>query len=722
MLGIAGQKLESASSPFCPQSEPKLTMLQVFSLHLRSAALMACCFMVSQAMAQQSSSIVFKDDAGVLRYRTDAISNHITDFSHAGYKNGEAELPDVPVVMTIGPVAGDNTEHIQNALNEVAARTPAANGYRGTLLLEAGRYEVSGQLFVRESGMVLRGSGQETSSDLNTVIVGVGNVPALRDLIVVGSGSTANWTDQIPGTRADITSPYLPAGSRTLEVAAAEFYRTGDNVIITHPSTTPWLSTINFGATVSDEDWAPGEIDILYNRYITDVNIPESKITLDAPIYDHLERSLSQSFIYILNSPGLRREIGVENLRIEIASSGPFDEEHARTAIFLEGVEDCWVKDVTALHFSFAMVDMETASRVTVQGCSGLAPHSLITGARRYNFNVSRRSNNILFRDCNATEGRHSFVSNGTSSVSGIVWTNCTSDFDYSTSEGHRRWSQGLLFDNIDFRESNTSNLIGLYSRGDAGTGHGWSSVHSVAWSVRTPLGRNVVVQRPPLRQNYAIGCISNVSGDGPFSQPAGFIELANQDLAIPSLYAEQLAQRMANGAQPDAPARLTGNLADGNVTLAWLEIASRETGYVVEISRDGGATFTQLAELPADTDRYVDENPGPSSEILVYRVFCVRDGLPSPYSNEVEVEGTNAIREASSEELTISPNPVTDLLRLQSVDRIEEVRVYSSTGALVTTQTGSNQLHTANWPTGMYYLTVRFQDGTVRSARVVKN
>lgn len=696
-------------------------MLFNLLLHPRSAALIIMCCCALSLSAQQAANVAFKDANGVLRYVADTENNYISDFSHAGYKNGEAELPEVPVVMTIAPIEGDNTAHIQAALDEVAERTPDTDGYRGALLLEAGRYEVSGQLFIRESGMVLRGVGQEINSGTNTVIAGVGNVPVLRNLIVVADVSNLDWTSQVSGTRSTITSTFIPSGSRSIQVAAAELYRAGDNVVITQPSTSEWLASIDFGATDSDGPWIPSDIDIFYNRYITDVNIPESKITLDAPIHDHLEQSLAQSRIHVLNLPTQRREIGIENLRIEIVTAGPLDEEHARNAIFMDGVEDCWIKDVTALHFSYALVDMRTASRVTVTGCSGLAPHSPITGGRRYNFNVSTQTNNVLFENCYATEGRHSFVSNGTSSVSGIVWTNCRSDFDNSTSEGHRRWSQGLLFDKIDFRESNTITLIGLYNRGNFGTGHGWASVNSVAWNVSTPSNRNISIQKPPSRQNYAVGCRSNVSGNGPFQQPTGYIELTNQVLQIPSLYTEQFAQRMTNGAQPDAPARLTGTLSGGDVALEWLEIASRETGYIVEVSRDGGSTFTEIASLPANTTSYTDPAPAVNDPSLVYRVYSVRDGLPSPYSNPVTVEGTNTVREATAAELTISPNPVIDRLFLHAIEPIVDVYVHNAAGALVVHRTQTDSLYTADWPVGVYYLKIKLQSGTLLSSRVVK-
>ncbi|MFT5999660.1 MAG: hypothetical protein ACI81P_002118 [Neolewinella sp.] len=696
-------------------------MLLKLPLHPRAVALIILCCCAFALSAQQAASIAFRDADGVVRYQADTLNNYIADFSHAGYKNGEAELPDVPVVKTILVIEGDNTAHIQAALDEVAARSPDANGYRGALLLEAGRYEVSGQLFIRESGMVLRGVGQEVSSGSNTIIAGTGNVPTLRNLIVVANINTPNWASAVAGTRSLVTSAFVPSGSRTLEVSAAELYREGDNVIITQPSTVAWLSSIAFGSTGNDAPWVPGDLDIFYNRYITDVNIPESKITLDAPIYDHLERSLAQSEVYTLNLPSQRREIGIENLRIDIDTDGELDENHARTAIFMAGVEDCWVKDVTGLHFSYALVDMKTATRVTITGCSALSPHSLVTGARRYNFNVSSKSNNILFKDCFATKGRHSFVSNGTSSASGIVWTNCTSEFDLSTSEGHRRWSQGLLYDKIDFRLANTPILIGLYNRGHYGTGHGWSSVNSVAWNVRTEGNRNIVVQKPPSRQNYAVGCHSNVSGNGPFPQLTGYIELSNRTLEIPSLYAEQFAQRMANGALPDAPARLAGTLSEGVVTLEWLDIASGETAYKVEISQDGGSTFTEIADLPANSTSYVDSAPVFNEQNLLYRAYSVRNGLPSPYSNPVTVRRAVSIREATATELTISPNPVMDHLRIQSAEPITDVQVYTAAGALIAQSRQTDSLTTTNWPPGVYYLKIKLQSGTLLSSRVVK-
>ena len=67
---------------------------------------------------------------------------------------------------------------------------------------------------------------------------------------------------------------------------------------------------------------------------------------------------------------------------------------------------------------------------------------------------------------------------NGYSYTSGCVFVDCTSSGAYAGSEGHRRWSTGLLFDNLieldGPRPGVNPRLLGLYNRGYYGTSHGW--------------------------------------------------------------------------------------------------------------------------------------------------------------------------------------------------------------------------------------------------------
>jgi hypothetical protein len=139
--------------------------------------------------------------------------------------------------------------------------------------------------------------------------------------------------------------------------------------------------------------------------------------------------------------------------------------------------------------------------------------------------------------------------------VSGIVIYNSVSEKSYNASEGHRLWSQGFLFDNFIDKNTNVSlsnPVLGLYNRGDYGSGHGWAAVHSVAWNCNVGNSR-IIIQKPPTAQNYAIGCTGIVTGDGPFSHPEGYIEGTNVAGLIPSsLYKAQLAERLSDIAKVD--------------------------------------------------------------------------------------------------------------------------------------------------------------------------
>ena len=120
------------------------------------------------AQTPWQSQIVYYDSSRKLTYMSDAEGNRIPDFSYAGYKNGETEIPDVPVVKTIAPIAGDNTQHIQSAIDQVGAMPLDANGIRGALLLAAGTYQVEGTIRINYDGIVLRGADDNADPANNT--------------------------------------------------------------------------------------------------------------------------------------------------------------------------------------------------------------------------------------------------------------------------------------------------------------------------------------------------------------------------------------------------------------------------------------------------------------------------------------------------------------------------------------------------------------------------
>ncbi|MBI9071478.1 MAG: T9SS type A sorting domain-containing protein [Melioribacteraceae bacterium] len=519
-------------------------------------------FTISIVNAQEwQSKIVYIGADDKLVYERDSSGNAIPDFSYAGYKNGNDTIPFVPVVKTISAIEGDNTSYINNAIFEIALNFPIQeNGFRGALLLEKGYYQVNGTIKLNATGIVLRGEGQGENPDSNTVIYGKGNSPGSRTIIIAGGGTSSKWSDQISGTKTNITSDTVLVGEKTFEVEDASEYSVGDNIILYHPCTTEWLESINYGGTRSEDGgaesddipWEVGSQPIVYNRYIT--KIEGNVITVDVPVFNHLFKELSQSYIYKYGRGALRTNIGIETLRVDIETNNfTNDESHAKNAIDLFLIEDGWVRDVTALHFYESGFRTNTATRLTIEDCTAIYPVCQITGGRRYNFNVYTASQQILFQNCYANEGRHSYMSNGMSWTSGIVFYNCVSEGAYAASEGHRRWSQGLLYDNHreldNVRAGYNTRRIGLYNRAYYGTSHGWSSVNSVIWNCDVKDGQ-ILIQKPPAAQNYSIGSFASLiagHGDSSFDEPEGYIEGTNKagSLNPGSLYKAQLKERM---------------------------------------------------------------------------------------------------------------------------------------------------------------------------------
>lgn len=511
---------------------------------LNKQLILICCncllaLLPAGAQTWHSALVNVKKD-GKLAYAKDPDGFVIPDFSHAGYKGGDVTLPNMKVVREISPVGGDNTSYIQHAIDEVAALRPDSDGIRGALLLKAGVYPVAGTLFLNASGIVLKGEGAG-----KTIIQGIGDQPHQRDVIVVGNSALQSWADKKNTENHEITSKIVPVGAFTFEVKNASDFKVGEAIVICHPCTREWLEAINFGDTGKDPGWKPGDQPIEYQRYITALS--GNKITVDAPVFYTLNRALSPSYIYRFDNSALCRDCGVEDLSVEIVSEGGADEKHAANCIRFYGAENCWALRVTTKGFMLSGIMTHLCTRSTIKDCKAIDPVGVVTGGRYYNFNIYERSQLVLFQGCYAKDGRHNYISNGNSLASGCVFLRCVSEATKAVSEGHRRWTTGVLFDNLQELNPVRSLILALYNRGDYGTGHGWAMAHGVLWNCDvTPKGQ-FCVQKPPTAQNYSIGGVAETAyGNHKFKHPAGYIEGLNRPGLQPeSLYESQLYDRL---------------------------------------------------------------------------------------------------------------------------------------------------------------------------------
>ena len=497
------------------------------------------------------SSIVHFGTNGKLTYVSDINQNRVIDFSYAGYKNSNESIPVITnIITTLSPVSGDNTASINNAIQAAASVMPNANGFRGVIKLNAGSYEIRGTINLNVSGVVLRGSGSDTNG---TVLVATGDTPHQRTVLLAGGGTNANWKKS-GALQTNITTSFLQAGSMSFNVASASGFAVGDAIIIYHPSTQAWITAVDNGGVADAAPWSPGTIDIEMYKKITAIN--SNTITIESPVTNHLNPSLSQSYIYKVDKSTMKSLIGVENLRIDIQNwTNEFlDENHAWEGLVMNDIEDSWAKNVVALHFGQSGFKSGTAARLTFDSCQALVPVAQLLGSQRDNFQIYKWSSNILITKCYATKARHAFEVSGTSSATGIVFHRCTSVDPTNPSEGHFHWSSGLLYDCFRDYGNQTDVVLGLYNRGSYGTNHGWAAAHSVAWNCdlrRTTLPDGIAIcQQPPTAQNYIIGGYGqvNVSGAIPFPQyPLGYVEGFNNTakLTPESLFEQQLIDRL---------------------------------------------------------------------------------------------------------------------------------------------------------------------------------
>ena len=512
----------------------------------RTTAILCLLFCWLHATAWQS--VLLTQQGNTLTYHPDPSGFVLPDFSHAGYMDGDGQIPEVPVVRTIAPITGDNTAHIQAAIDAVA-QMPLTDGIRGALLLSAGIYEIQGTVSVPYDGIVLRG-------EEGTILRATGDTPHQRDVLVIGAANRIWGGSERTGTRQYITDNMVYPGAITLSVTNAAAYTVGQPIIIYHPCSATWLAAINQGGVPypdpsspddPDERWTEGQYPVTYHRYITAIN--GNAITLDAPVFYTLNKSLSQSYIYVPNMNGTVYGSGIEHLTIEIISTGGEDENHAWNAVRFRSIENAWATDCTFSGFGQAGIVTEACRRSSFLRCNAVDPVAITTGERKYNFNTYLNSQLNLFADCYARAGRHNYISNGTSGTSGNVFLNCTSDGALNVNEGHRAWTQGMLYDNHHDINMTRTFTLGLYNRVAMGTGHGWAAVQSVLWNCDVDADYGTIgLQQPPTAQNYAIGCQAKKITGNPINASnftRGYVEGQNNPGLEPqSLYLAQWAAR----------------------------------------------------------------------------------------------------------------------------------------------------------------------------------
>jgi hypothetical protein len=473
------------------------------------------------------SKFISVNKNGSLKYAADEKGNTIPDFSRVGFYAGDKAIPAIEVVKTISPAQSGSSENIiQSAIAEVAAKPVGKDGYRGTILLKKGIYKIPGAIKITASGIVLRGEGDET------ILIAEGT--SQRALIdVSGSGNI----EEVTGSRTAITDEYIPAGSQSFTLASAANFTVGDKIILLRPGTDTWVKDLKMDVIEErngTKQWQAKEYDLRFERVIT--KIEKNKVYIDNPVVMPMETKYGGGYIYKYNFKGRINQVGVEDLQCRSEYTSDTAENHSWDAVKFDKIENGWVRNITARHFAYSCVNLDDGARnITVDNCRYLEPKSVITGGRRYSFNVTGQLNLVM--NCHAEEGRHDYVT-GARVCGPNVFYNSTAVKTHADIGPHHRWAMGTLYDNIK-----TDGEINVQDRGNWGSGHGWAGVTQVIWNCNV---KAAAIQNPwASGKNYCIGLKGDKKDGRLKGRPDAEWEGQNKDGLQPaSLYMAQLKAR----------------------------------------------------------------------------------------------------------------------------------------------------------------------------------
>lgn len=446
------------------------------------------------------------------------------DYSTCGYHASETAIPDVANAVYVECGDGDMHDILQKAIDYVSSLKPDKNGRRGAVLLGAGTFNIDKPLRISESGVVLRGSGQDKTTIVKRGIDRGALLYIEGDMSMSGGDTIA-----IDGTKT-------PAGATTLTIASAKGLKAGDRIRIVRPSTREWIESLgcyDFGGDLDYTGWKPGDIDITWDRTI--VSATGNSITIDAPITTTLDQKYGGGYLITGYNQGEITECGIENMTLvsEHNTWNPKDEDHCWDAIWMDNTRDCWVRRVNFRSFAGSAVNIQkNTSRITVEDCIASEPVSEVGGWRRGVFIT--RGQQTLIQRCVSRKGIHDFAA-GFCAAGPNAFIQCEGEESLGFSGSIGSWAAGLLFDivNIDGNDIAFKNLEQFQF------GTGWNTANSMLWQCT---GSTLWCYSPDAdNRSSANGCWGTLTGNAEWTS-------SNEHVQPRSLFYAQLEKRVGEG------------------------------------------------------------------------------------------------------------------------------------------------------------------------------
>ena len=493
-------------------------------------------------------------------YPSDWSPGHVTesgqflhDFSYAGYRNGEAPLPDVlpgPVIDVVAELGADSRGRADATAAIQAAVDRVCELKGGTVLLPAGLYRCDGVIRAGASGVVIRGEGPERTRVFFTRSEGMRGRAHITFSGTVRRGAEVMLAEDAPNR------------SRSVRVTDADALSPGDDVVVGWAITDAFVEEHGMTGTwrAFNGKWRP-----FFRRRVVaaDARATPDTVTLDVPLR---YRARIRDGASVRGESGYLHDCGLQDLSVATAVAWEAAwSQHRVHAVAFRGVRDGWVRRVHSFpsplpeakghHLQSGGVYVLDCKRVTVAECRMAKAQNRGGGGDGYLFEISR-SSEVLTRECEASGGRHNFIQNWDFGTSGCVWLRCTSRGSRALKtrhipvgfpaycEYHHSLAMACLVDQCTLED-------GWYggNRRDWSSGAGATVTQSVYWNTRGggairswQHGHGYVIGTEDMKVETAL---SGRSAKG--SAPEDAVEGVGQGrwLVPQSLYEDQLQRRL---------------------------------------------------------------------------------------------------------------------------------------------------------------------------------
>lgn len=481
-------------------------------------------FIVNWGFSQTTFPDIVKNKQGKVVNVPDSLGNQIPDFSYAGYMASEKSIPTVEAKIFVPKQEADATQKIQAAIDYVGHLKPNASGFRGAVLLDKGIFKISGTLYIKNSGVVLRGSG---NAENETILLGTG---VEREAIIRVLGID----DRTYQDTLDFNTAYTPLGTQKIQLKNTSKLKISDDILIKQPLTDTWIQELkmnDFGGETGWIGWKPRDWDITWNRVVT--NISGNEVSLNAPLTMTLSAKYGNSQVMIYSWKGRIEHVGIENLSMQSTfdKTNVKDELHRWFGISMAHVKNAWVRQVNFKHLAGGAVHLlKSSQQITVEDCIATEPISEIAAFRRNTFYTEGQQ--TLFQRCYSEYGYHDFAVGGFGTTGPNAFVQCESYLPYNNSGAIGSWATGVLFDVVYI----DGNAISFHNREQTGRGAGWTAANSVIWESSASKIDNY---SPPTAQNWAFGVWGGIMGGN------GHWKDVNNHISPRSLFYAQLENRL---------------------------------------------------------------------------------------------------------------------------------------------------------------------------------